>query len=144
MNWKSEAIQKLKEYEARKAALLSLPEEIKRLESAAHSIRAASADSTPVSGGGSRREDMLLSNIVLREELSRKIVQNKRWISAVDRSVSALSQEEYRVLELMYIHRIQNAVDSLCGELHIEKPTVYRRRDEALHKFTIAFYGIDL
>ena len=61
MNWKYEAIEKLKEYSAKKQSLKSIPEEMARLESAMQSIRSATADGTPVSGGGSGREDMMLS-----------------------------------------------------------------------------------
>lgn len=144
MNWKSEAIQKLTEYESRKAALLSIPEEIERLKSSARSIRAATADATPVPGGGSKREEVLLSNIVYREELERKLTQNKKWVSVVERSLTVLTPSEYRVLEVMYIRNIRRgAVDLLCDELHIEKPTVYRWRDDALLKFTMALYGIE-
>jgi len=52
MNWKREAIDKLKNYEAHKLALESLPKEIRRLESAYTGIRSATTDGTPISGGG--------------------------------------------------------------------------------------------
>ena len=57
MNWKSEAIDKLKQYEAKKRALQNIPMEIARLESALKSIRSATADGTPVRGGGSGQFD---------------------------------------------------------------------------------------
>ena len=41
MNWKYEAIDKLKQYGAKKQALRSIPVEISRLESAMKSIRSA-------------------------------------------------------------------------------------------------------
>lgn len=43
VDWKFEAIEKLKEYAARKNAIMSIPEEIKRLE-----------DSDGETGGGGR------------------------------------------------------------------------------------------
>lgn len=142
MNWKYEAIDKLKGYEAHKAALNSIPEEISRLESAACSIRSASTDGTAVSAHGNKREDMLLSNIVLREELDRQLEQARKWVSVVDRSLGVLDDEERRVLDLMYIHRQPGSVERLCSELCVEKTAVYNRRDAALHKFTVALYGI--
>lgn len=142
MNWKYEAIDMLKGYEAHQAALQSIPEEIARLESAACSIRSASADGTAVSAHGNKREDMLLSNIVLREELERKLEQAKLWVSVVERSLGVLDDEERRVLELMYIHRQPGSIERLCSELNIEQASVYRRRDVALRKVTIALYGI--
>lgn len=142
MNWKYEAIDKLKGYETHKAALESIPEEIARLESAACSIRSATADGTAVSGGGNKREDMLLSNIVLREELDRQLEQARAWVSVVDRSLAVLDDEERRILDLMYIHRRSGSVEQLCSELNIEQASVYRRRDVALYRFTIALYGV--
>ena len=55
MNWRREAIDKLKNYEVHKLALENLPKEIKRLESAYAGIRSAAADGAPVSGGGNTR-----------------------------------------------------------------------------------------
>ena len=142
MNWKYEAIDKLKGYEAHKAALESIPEEIRRLESAACSIRSASADGTAVSAHGNKREDMLLSNIVLREELERQLEQAKQWVSVVERSLETLTSDERRILDLMYMNRQKGNVEKLCAELNIEQASVYRRRDVALRTFTIALYGI--
>ena len=75
MNWKREAADKLKNYEAHKQALECLPKEIRRLESAYIGIRSATTDGTPISGGGSTREDSMLSNIVHRDELKRRLKQ---------------------------------------------------------------------
>lgn len=144
MNWKFEAIEKLKEYAARKNAITSIPEEIKRLEEDAQRIRAASVDSTPVQGGGSTREDMLLSNIVHREELQRRLSDAQRWVDIVDCGLSVLSDEDRIVLDRFYIHPMRGNVDRLCGELGLEKAkSVYRRRDKALRKFTLAIYGCE-
>lgn len=81
MNWKSEAVDKLRQYEAKKLSIVNIPLEISRLESAARGIRSAASDGTPVSGGGSGREDMLLSNIVHREELERSLEQAQKWVA---------------------------------------------------------------
>lgn len=141
MNWKFEAIEKLKEYTARKNALVTIPEEITRLEEAAQSIRSAAADATPVQGGGSTREDMLLSNIVHREELQRRLSDAKRWVKAVDRGLAVLTADERLILDRFYIHPMRGYVDRLCEEFCIEKTAVYKRKDAAIEKFTLALYG---
>ena len=135
MNWKYEAIEKLKEYSAKKQSLKSIPEEMARLESAMQSIRSATADGTPVSGGGSGREDMMLSNIVHREELA------KKWVSLVDSGLESLSVDEKKILSRFYISPARGNVDALCEELGVEKAQVYRRRDSALRHFTLCLYG---
>ncbi|MCI7807969.1 hypothetical protein MR626_01550 [bacterium] len=141
MNWKFEAIEKLKQYEAKKQSMTSIPEEIARLESAMQSIRSATADGTPVKGGGSGREDMMLSNIVHREELERSLEQAKMWVALVDAGLEILSAEERLILDRFYIHPAKGNVDRLCGELGVEKSQVYARKDAALHHFTISLYG---
>lgn len=141
MNWKFEAVEKLRQYEAKKQSLKSIPEEIKRLESAMRSIRSASADGTPVSGGGSGREDMLLSNIVHREELERSLEQARKWVALVEAGMEILTQEERLILDRFYIHSEKGAADRLAGDLCLDVKTVYKRKDAALRHFTISLYG---
>lgn len=141
MNWKSEALEKLKDYEAKKQCLASIPEEIRQLKEQYGAIRSSTSDGTPVSGGGSGREDMLLSNIVKREELTRAYRQAARWVKLVDAGLEILSQEERLILERFYIHPAKGNVDRLCEELGVEKSEVYRRKDVALRRFTLCLYG---
>ena len=144
MNWKFEAIEKLKDYTARKNAIVSIPEEIKRLEEDSQRIRAASADATPVQGGGSTREDMLLTNIVHREELQRRLSDAQRWVDIVDGGLAVLTPDEKLVLDRFYIHPMRGNVERLCAELGLEEAkSVYRRKDKALRKFTLAIYGCE-
>lgn len=141
MNWRREAIEKLRNYEAHKQALESLPKEIRRLESAYTGIRSATTDGTPVSGGSSTREDAMLSNIVHRDELKRRLKEARLWVSMVDKALNILTDEERLVLERLFIHPMKSSMGALSEQLSIDKTTVYHRRDSALRKFTIALYG---
>lgn len=143
MDWKREAVEKLKQYEAHKRALESIPAALRRLEEQSTAIRSAETDATPVQGGGSTREDALLSNIVHREELEHRLSDAKAWVQIVDGGLAVLDEEERLVLELFYIHRAKGNVDRLCEKLRCEKATAYRHRDKALHHFTVALYGIE-
>lgn len=142
MNWKREAIDKLKNYEAHKQSLECLPKEIRRLESAYTGIRSASTDGTPISGGGSTREDSMLSNIVHRDELKRRLKEARLWVAQVDKALAVLDDEEQLVLDRFYIHRTKGTVEALCESLNLEKSAVYDRRDKALRHFTLALYGV--
>lgn len=142
MNWKREAVDKLKNYEAHKLALESLPKEIRRLESSFAGIRSATTDGTPISGGGNTREDSMLSNIVHRDELKRRLKEARLWVSMVDKALAVLDDEEQLVLDRFYIHRTKGAVEALCESLNLEKSAVYDRRDKALRHFTLALYGV--
>lgn len=141
MNWRPEAVEKLRQYEAKKNALKSIPEEIERLESAMTSIRSATSDGTPVSGGGSHREEILLSNIVLRGELERTLEQSKKWVAMVEACLDILTREEKLILERFYIHPERGVADRVADELGVDIKTVYRRKDAALRHFTIGLYG---
>ena len=66
MNWKSEAKEKLKRYDAMRLATINIPEEMERLEIDAQSIRSAKTDAPVVNSGESKREDALLNNIILK------------------------------------------------------------------------------
>lgn len=141
MNWKYEAIEKLKDYEAKKQSLTTIANEIHRLEMDYTRIRSATGDGTPVRGGGSTREDMLLSNIVHRGELERALEMARTWVALVDAGLELLTPEERLVLERFYMHSERGNVERLCTEMGCEKATVYRRRDAALRRFTLALYG---
>lgn len=142
MNWKREAIDKLRNYEVHNQSLESIPQEIKRLESVCAGIRSATMDSTPVSGGGSTREDVLLSNIVHRDELKRRLKEARLWVSMVNKALAILTEDERLVLDRFYIHPAKGNVGELCERLKVEQSTVYRRRDNALRRFTLALYGV--
>lgn len=142
MNWKCEAADKLRNYEAHKKAIENISKELRRLESAYIGIRSAATDGTPVSGGGgSTREDVMLSNIVHRDELKRRLKEARMWVDQVEKALSVLSDEEKLVLDRFYIHQGKGSVGELCERLNVEQSTVYRKRDSALRRFTIALYG---
>lgn len=142
MNWKEEATEKLRKYDTMHLAVKNLPEEMRRLDQAACAIRSARTDATPVKSGTNRREDMLLNNIVCREELRCALEQAKLWVSTTDRALSALTPDEKLILYRLYMYPERNALERLCTELGVEQSSIYRKRDQALLRFTTALYGI--
>lgn len=142
MNWKAEATEKLRKYDAMRLATINIPEEIERLEVDARSIRSARTDDTPVSGGGNRREEALLNNIIHRQELAWTLEQAHLWLRSTDRALTALTNEEKLILHRLYIYPEKGGLDRLCKELGVESSSIYRRRDKALRHFTLAYYGI--
>lgn len=140
--WKYRAVDRLKDYSAQKASLENIPEEIGRLKSEAYSIKSATGDGTPVKGGGSKREDRLLSNIVKRRELEMLLERAKMAVSSVDRGLSVLDPDERHILDVMYIVRSKGYVDRLMGEYGLmEESSLYKKANKALLRFTIAMYG---
>ena len=141
MNWKEEAMEKLRKYDAMRQAEQNLPQEISRLEEEAGALRSAGFDA-PVSSSNRRgQEDALLNNMVHRQELELALHQAQQWLTITNRALGALTPEEKLVLHRLYIYPERGAVDRLCAELGAEQSTVYRKRDKALHRFTLALYG---
>lgn len=141
MNWKQEAIEKLEQYGAKKQSLQIIPGEIARLEAAASRIRGVRTDSISVKSSGDRHEDALLSNILQREELDWSLDQAKQWVCQVDAGLSVLNTEERQILDRFYINGEKGAADDLADMLAMDVKTVYRRKDAALRRFTIALCG---
>lgn len=84
----------------------------------------------------------MLSNIVHRDELKRRLKEARLWVSMVDKALAVLDDEERLVLDRFYTHPAKGNVGELCERLHVEQSTVYRKRDNALRRFTIALYGV--
>lgn len=142
MNWKAEAKEKLRKYDAMRLATINIPQEIERLEIDARSIRSSRTDATPVCGGGNRREEAMLNNIIHRQELAWTLEQAHLWLRSTDRALTALTNEEKLILHRLYIYPEKDGVERLCKELGVETSSIYRRRDKALKHFTLAYYGI--
>ena len=142
MNWKAEAKEKLRRYDAMRLATGNIPQEIQRLEVDAQSIRAAKTDAPVVKSSGGNREDALLNNILHRQELVWTLQQAQFWLQTTERALSALTPQEKLILHRLYIYPEAGAVERLCKELGMESSSVYRRRDKALKHFTLAYYGV--
>lgn len=142
MNWQKESINDLKAYAARKNSVLTMSEEIAELEAKAERLN-STLGKIPVQGGSSKVEDSLINNIVEKERLKTNLEITKKWILRVERGLSNLSEEEKQVLDGFYMANIlTNRLEKLCDKLHCEKSTIYRIKEKALYKFTIAMYGI--
>ena len=142
MDWKREAADKLRCYEAKRASAVLAREEMQRLTYEATRIRSAAADGTPVRGGGSTREDVMVDNIVRRGELDTAMRIAALWVRTVEAGLAVLDAEERHILDRFYIPRAGGHVERLCEELHLEKSQVYERKDRALRHFTLALYGV--
>ena len=141
MKWKNEAMDKLKKYDAMQMARKNIPEEIRRLKSEACAMRRASLDTPFVRFSGGRREEALLTNITQRQELEWTLKQVKHWLSITDRGLLALPEDERLILQRLYLYPEKGAVERLCAELGVEQSSIYRKRDQALERFTVAMYG---
>lgn len=140
MNWKQESKDELREYEAKRTAVQSIPEDIKQLEAQMVKL-GGSSNSTPVKGGGSPWEDRQINLIVKIDKLKTSLNYAQDWVSKVERGLAVLTSEERLILDRFYINPAKGNVDRLCGDLHVERSAVYERMDKALRRYTLARYG---
>lgn len=141
MQWKEEAMEKLRRYSAMQTAAKNIPEQICMLEASASALRSPSAPKVGGQGSVRSREDALINNLAERQELEWSLARVQQWLAVMNRGFDALTPEEIMILQRMYLFPERGAVDRLCSDLGVEQATVYRKRDKALHRFTVAMYG---
>lgn len=142
MDWKKAAIEDLRSYTYHRDSIRNIPERIQALKEQFEAIRCANSSREPVQGGTSRVEDNMLNNIVERERLKHTLIATRRLVALIQRGLAGLDDTERRVLERFYINRVRGHVELLENELHLEQAQVYRIKDQALYKFTLAMYGL--
>lgn len=141
-NWQRNAITDLREYEQVQQSLINIPQEIGTLEMAMTALRGAGFDKTPVEGGTSTYESRLIDNIDRRERLKINLEIAQAKVQRIGRGLAALSENEALVLRRFYIRRERDYLDRLCEELGYEERNIYKIKDVALKKFTLAMFGV--
>ena len=141
MNWKNEAIERLSQYNAMLQSLENIPEEIRRLKADYAALPGCRPDKIRAGSIPGPNEDRLIANFIRQEELLRSYKNAKAWMQTTDKALAVLSEEEQLILQKMYISPSRGIVGVLCEELGIEQSTIYRKRDHALYRFTMALYG---
>lgn len=141
-DWEKNAVKDLREYGCVKESLVNIPAEIHELETALHTIKSVTYDKTPVAGGTSGREDALINNIDRRGRLAENLEVAKSKVARIERGLAVLSDRERRVLDGFFMRRSYGHVERLADELGYEERNIYKIKDEALLKFTLAMFGV--
>ena len=139
--WRMQVVNDLQTFNAKKESLVNIPEQIAELEAKATAIRSATADGTPVKGGGFGREYMLLNNITERDRLQDSLNQAEKDVAKIERALSVLTDEERRILQVRFIDREPGAITKLSCELNLDERTVRNRQADALLQFGTAMRG---
>lgn len=140
INWKKCAEYDLRDYRAQKEAIINLQKKIRIVEDRMTSLKGSVCNPTAVHGGTSTHEDALLTSIVEKSRLEEALRETKRLVEMVERGLSALSEEQHRILGMFFMGG--GGYRRVMEEFHIEQAGAYRRRDEALRTFTLAMYGV--
>lgn len=141
MDWTHEIKEDLRSYTARKASIQNVAEELQRLDAEFTGIKSATTDGTPVSGGTNRLEDRLLNNIVKRGKLEGVRKSTIDWLKIMERGLRELSEDEYQLLDRLYIHGARGSADRFAEEMHVEIRTVWYQARKALAHLAYAMYG---
>lgn len=79
--------------------------------------------------------------MVKKEKLLRNLDRAKLWVEFMDKGLAVLTEDERHILDRFYINPAKGNVDRLCEELFVEKTALYKRKDAAPRRFTLALYG---
>lgn len=139
-NFKQEARRRLACYHTRRQSIQNLEAEIRRLEAAAERLGSVQYDAVRVKGGGDR-EEALLRNIALRDELKQRLSDTRQWVAVMDGALGMLEEEERTAVEI-YISQEQYAADLLAERMGVDRTTAYRRARRALVRFTEVLFGL--
>lgn len=138
MNWKDEAVDRLRRYPVMYHCLSAIPSQIDSLAEEAQSLQ-----SPRLGAGGGRnarsQENRLLDNLVRRRELELQLIRAQDWVCLTDEALALLTAQEQKILQRLYMEAA-DATD-VCRELGMERSSLYRYRDGALRKLTLALYG---
>lgn len=140
VDWKREAAQELRDYRARKIAIKSMAAELDQLQADMEHLGGIGTGAHVKSTGGAE-DDRLINLIVRKSKIESSLRRTADSVGAVEAGLLILNEEERHVLDLFYITPAKGNVFRLCEDLCVEQATVYRRRDSALRKYTIARYG---
>ena len=137
MTWKEEAAEKLRKLPVMVQATELIPRELARLELEARALQSG----TGKLGGRNLRaqENRLLDNMIRRRELQDLCSSAESWVAITDSALGRLTPREKTLLTRLYVEGAD--VVSVCRELEIERSSLYRHRDAALRKLTLALYG---
>lgn len=138
MNWKEEAIARLQRYPVMLHAVQLIPRELERLELEARALQSGAGR-----GRGKRNlraaENQLLDNMVRRQELEQQQMNAECWVDTTGQALMFLTDRERKLLEMLYMEGADTA--RVCDTLQLERSSMYRHRDAALKKLTLAMYG---
>ena len=129
-------------YRYRKRSLESLNAQLGETERRIKSPRSAPlAEDGYIISDDTASDGRLAGLLDRRDKLRSNQKYVRTWLAGVERGLSVLDERERAVLDAFFIMRRENHVEYLCEQLHVERTTIYRIKDEALRKFTLARYG---
>lgn len=131
-------MERLRRYPAMRNSLEAIPRELERLTEEAQGLKSMNLG---VVGSRKQRaqENRLLDNLVRRQELELQLHRSSGWVEDTDDALELLTPQERKILRRLYMEEAD--ATAVCRELGMERSSLYRYRDGALRKLTLALYG---
>lgn len=122
-----------------RAEYARLTEQLNRLDAKLTSTHISNMSSTPISGGGSRTEDVWIAIIEKKRPVETRLAELTVYIRRFNRGWAALDEDEQDALEAFYII---GGYGCIANVKHAGKrATVYNVRKRALQKYIKAYGG---
>ena len=131
----------LRRYEANLNALELIQQQIQENEISMTGIRNIQTDDIPVKNSRDVHKNRVINHAEKRDILKVRLLEVQTEVNMVNRGLSVLDQKERKFLERFYISKRRGAASELAEEYFTDTRTVFKWRDKALYKFTIALYG---
>lgn len=139
----NKAIEELKNYAIWKVSLETIPERLAEIEDRMLKLGGGSFDAPVKSGGGNKREEMLVNCITEKEELLKTLERNKARKEYIEKGLSVLNKDEREILETFYVSNLRHneAKEKLVTEMGYAETSIERIRSTALRKYSLAGFG---
>lgn len=136
MDWKICAAEDLRRYRHMKLGIKGAKERLKTIRLSARGLR-NSLHKTYL-----KTDTEYVNMIVESERLNANIKLCENLLGLIERGLNSLTEEERAVLEKFYMTPGAPNLIKLKTRFGYESRSIYRLRDTALEKFTLAMYGI--
>lgn len=141
MDFRHEAEYDLRNLNAKRKAVDNLKEQISILESEADGMHGISTDA-PVKGGMSRAEEKLVNAISKKIALEKALKVTEDLVLIVEKTLEQMEEVQKELLDVFFVNPRYMAVDYIMGKYHIERPTVYKWRQNAIEQYARIMYGV--
>lgn len=137
MDWKMCAIEDLRRYKFIKLGIINSKERLALINTRINSSFLVSKKRC------TRKNPELMNAVVEVNKLRSNISSAQNMIKLIERALDSLTEEEREILDKSYMDGSPKSVNVVSKQLGFSSRSLYRLRDEALEKFTLAMYGVN-
>jgi len=143
MNYISDAIDYLRNYENLKRALDNLEIDIKELKAELNTgqVKAIEYSDMPKGDSSQLPDDKTVNKIYMLQVKRKEYALTKKSLEKMDKVLSGLSKEDERILRAWYIDGLRG--DTAYKHTYCSERNFYRCKSNALKNFAVQLHGIN-